>query len=132
MHVLVDAEIDLDRGISGASGNLDHRLDLGVRRDAQLAELLDPVAAAGLLNVGLAATFRLHGDHARPQQSSRNGRGVFIIPLDNRFRQRRAIEQALPFAGVQNNLREGNRAIGDEGNRESRIFPGFIALQRFG
>ncbi len=66
VHVLVDAEIQLDRRIARPGRHPDDRLGLGVRRDPQLAEFLDPVAAAGLLNVGLAATFRLHGDRAGP------------------------------------------------------------------
>jgi hypothetical protein len=76
VHVLVDAEIQLDRRIARTRRDPDDRLGFGVRRDPQLAEFLDPVAAAGLLDVGLATTFRLHVDRVRPQQSGGERGGV--------------------------------------------------------
>ena len=60
-------------------------LRLGVRRDPQLAEFLDPVAAAGLADVGLAATFRLHVDVARPQQPGGNAGGVGVLAAGDAF-----------------------------------------------
>jgi hypothetical protein len=45
--------------------------------NSQLAEFLDPIAAAGLLDVGLATTFRLHGEGHRARAAGWDTRAVY-------------------------------------------------------
>ena len=132
MHVLVNAEVQLDRRIARSGCHPDDRFGLGVRRDPQLAKLLDPIAAAGLLDVGLATTFRLHGEGVGPEPAGGDTGGILVIAFDHRFFQRLARDQTLSLGRMQNNLREGDRTIGDESDGKRRILPGFIALQRVG
>ena len=79
MHVLVDAEIQLDRRIAGTAGDPEGWCRFGPRREAQLTEALDPVAAASLVEVGLATPFRLDLDLARSQRAGRDARRVNVF-----------------------------------------------------
>jgi len=111
MHVLVDAKIQRDRRIAWPCCYPDNGLCFDMR-DAQLVKFLDPVAAAGLLDIGLAAAFRLHGDGIGPQQPSGNTGGVVIIAFDDCFFERITGDQALPIRRVQDHLREWDLAAG--------------------
>ena len=132
VHVLVDAEVQLDRRSTGTLCNLDHRLGLGAGQDAQPLKGLDPVLAAGLTDIGLAAAFRLHGDLARPQQPGRDAGAVQVVAAVDFEAQRVALEQLRAAAGVQDQLREGDRSVAAESDAKGRILAGVVAAQRVG
>ena len=119
VHVLVDAEVDLDLGAGGDTGP-----GGGAGRGVQhhRAELLDPVAAVGPADVGLAAALHLNRDLPRPGQAGRHVDNV----LGRRFHggggaDGVAIDQMPSPVGMDDDLWERDFAVGAQGDREFGI-----------
>ncbi len=86
------------------------------------AEFLDPVVAAGLGDIGLAAALHLHRDVAGADQAGRHGGDVLGRRLQRRGRlDGVALDQVLGALGAKDHLGERNLAVGAERDLELRV-----------
>ncbi len=118
--MLVNAEVQLDLSVA-RRGKHSHGRAL-TRRQGEAAEILDPIFAARLRDVGLLAAFDLDVDFAGPHQAGGNAGHVDPFRVLARLgRDGVALDQMLPAFGMQYDLWKRDRAVSAEADRERRI-----------